>query len=67
MPLGLTTTANLTQVSTHEQLLKDKVTSGHGAPTHKPEVPAQEYFDADDLTKMYIWRNSGWTASVTFF
>lgn len=65
MPLGETTTAGLTLVSTREELLKSAVTSGHGAPTHKPEVSSQTYYDVDVNTNMYVWRKQAWTVSIT--
>jgi hypothetical protein len=61
MPLG--TIAD--KVSTREQLLKERVTSGAGAPTHTPEVDAQDYYDKDNLTKLYVWRKGAWSAVIS--
>lgn len=65
MPLGQTATAGLTRVSTREELLKSPVTSGHGEPTHTPEVSSQTYYDVDVNTNMYVWRKQAWTVSIT--
>lgn len=64
MPLGISTTAATTQVSTREQLLKQAVTSGHGVPAHTPEVNSQDYYDVDNLTKLYVWRKGAWSAVI---
>lgn len=65
MPLGISTTAATTQVSTREQLLKSAVTSGHGVPSHTPEVASQDYYDVDNLTKLYVWRVGAWSTVVS--
>lgn len=64
MPLGQTTTVGLTRVSTREELLKDKVTSGRGEPGHTPEVASQDYYDIDNLTKLYVWRKGAWSTVI---
>ena len=61
MPLG--TIAN--KVSTRDELLKNQVVSGKGAPAHTPEVAAQDYYDVDELTKVYVWRAGAWSAKIT--
>jgi len=61
MPLG--TIAN--KVSTREEKLKERVVSGSGAPSHTPEVAAQDYYDVDELTKVYVWRKGAWSAKIT--
>ena len=60
MPLG--TIANT--VSTREELLKKSVTSGKGVPAHTPEVAAQDYYDVDNLTKLYVWRKGAWSTVI---
>lgn len=61
MPLG--TLAN--KVSKREELLKERVVSGNGAPSHTPEVAAQDYYDVDNLTKLYVWRKGAWSTVIT--
>ena len=61
MPLG--TKAN--KVSTRDELLKNQVVSGNGVPAHEPEIPAQDYYDVDELTKVYVWRAGAWSAKIT--
>lgn len=60
MPLG--TKAN--KISTRDELLKNPVVSGSGEPTHEPEIAAQDYYDVDNLTKLYVWRKGAWSAVV---
>jgi hypothetical protein len=60
MPLGSQTT----KVSTREELLKLPVVSGAGAPTHKPEIAAQEYYDVNSAVTVYIWSAGVWSDSV---
>jgi hypothetical protein len=59
MPLGLQTT----KVSTREELLKSPVVSGSGAPTHKPEIAAQDYRDTSDTAVYYAWVAGAWTSA----
>ena len=61
MPLG--TIAN--KVSTREEKLKNPVASGSGAPTHTPEIAAQDYYDVNNLTKLYVWRKGAWSTVIT--
>ena len=61
MPLG--TLAN--KVSKREELRKERVVSGNGAPSHTPEVAAQDYYDVDNLTKLYVWRKGAWSTVIT--
>lgn len=65
MPLGISTTASSTQVSTREQLLKSPVVNGHGVPAHTPEIASQDYYDVDNLTKLYVWRVGAWSTVIT--
>lgn len=47
------------KVSTREQLLKERNTSGSGAPTHTPEVDTQTYVDIATGT-VYEWWAGDW-------
>lgn len=61
MPLGDQTK----QVSGREELLKARVTSGHGAPAHTPEVAAQTYWDVDSAGTYYSWSAGAWSSALT--
>lgn len=61
MPLG----TKADKISTREELLKERVVSGEGAPSHEPEVAAQDYYDVDETTKVYVWRAGAWSAKIT--
>ena len=45
-------------VSNAESLLQDAKTSGHGAPTHTPNVATQDYTDVDSGAVHNYWGGS---------
>jgi hypothetical protein len=55
MGLGLATD----KLSTREELLKERNTTGSGAPTHTPEVAAQSYTDVA-TGQRYEWWAGAW-------
>lgn len=48
------------KVSSHDQLLKERVTNGAGVPAHTPEVDSQRYNNISDES-YHIWVNGVWT------
>jgi len=64
--LGNTTTITATLLSSRKELLDALVTSGRGAPSHRPHVPIQIYVDANAGNNIvYIWAKAAWSVSLT--
>jgi hypothetical protein len=48
-----------TKVSMGSDLLSEQEVAGHGAPTHKPQTPRQNYTDVDS-GRVWNWLNGDW-------